>query len=203
MNQKMQWTVIVWNYRVQEMVPASQVPQGSFVCPKRIGHFVPSSLIKIIRLHRGSHQPHPTSAVGHCELTPVRLPSQDSGAGGKRRLTGAGGRKKNNLFRLKIVREPGMEFPQGFGRQVRDFHSVCTCVYESFVLSYPTTAPQISTRIEMDCVAGVEPAWTCAQDMWVAATLHPDLKRGPCSPLLFSPSRIPPGATCEPRPPDR
>ena len=22
--------------------------------------------------------------------------------------------------------------------------------------------------------AGVEPAWTCAQDMWVAATLHPD-----------------------------
>ena len=26
----------------------------------------------------------------------------------------------------------------------------------------------------MGRVAGVEPAWTCAQDMWVAATLHPD-----------------------------
>ena len=26
-------------------------------------------------------------------------------------------------------------------------------------------------------VAGVEPAWTCAQDMWVAATLHPDSLR--------------------------
>src|SRR6202035_5317512 len=56
---------------------------------------------------------------------------------------------------------------------------------------------------EMVWVAGVEPAWTCAQDMWVAATLHPELKRGPCSPLLFSPSRRPPGATCVPRPPDR
>src|SRR5713101_9250884 len=52
-------------------------------------------------------------------------------------------------------------------------------------------------------VAGVEPAWTCAQDMWVAATLHPDLKRGPCSPLLFSPSRTRPGATCVLRLPDR
>src|SRR6266567_6539339 len=27
-------------------------------------------------------------------------------------------------------------------------------------------------------VAGVEPAWTCAQDMWVGATLHRDLKKG-------------------------
>ena len=52
-------------------------------------------------------------------------------------------------------------------------------------------------------VAGVEPAWTCAQDMWVAATLHPDLKRGPCSPLMFSPSRTPPGAACGRSPPGR
>ncbi len=35
---------------------------------------------------------------------------------------------------------------------------------------------------------------------WLAATLHPDLRRGPCSPLLFTPSRRPPGATCVPRP---
>src|SRR5438128_2174354 len=35
-------------------------------------------------------------------------------------------------------------------------------------------------------VAGVEPAWTCAQDMWVAATLHPDCWRGPFSPPLLS-----------------
>ena len=52
-------------------------------------------------------------------------------------------------------------------------------------------------------VAGVEPAWTCAQDMWVAATLHPDLKRGLCSPLLSTLSRRPPGAMCAPRVPDR
>jgi hypothetical protein len=36
--------------------------------------------------------------------------------------------------------------------------------------------PQILvTPEEMVRVAGVEPAWTCAQDMWVAATLHPDV----------------------------
>src|SRR5258706_15654172 len=52
-------------------------------------------------------------------------------------------------------------------------------------------------------VAGVEPAWTCAQDMWVAATLHPDQGRGPFCPLRSIPSRRPPGATCVPRPPDR
>ena len=52
-------------------------------------------------------------------------------------------------------------------------------------------------------VAGVEPAWTCAQDMWVAATLHPDMKRGLRSPLLSTLSRRPPGATCEPRLPNR
>src|SRR4029077_18116330 len=53
------------------------------------------------------------------------------------------------------------------------------------VLSYcPTLLPRhksLNAR-KMVRVAGVEPAWTCAQDMWVAATLHPDLKRGPCSP---------------------
>src|SRR5580693_3877732 len=76
--------------------------------------------------------------------------------------------------------------------------------YEPLVLSYATTAPQISKRkIEMVRVAGVEPAWTCAQDMWVAATLHPDLKREPFSPLRFTLSRRPPGATCAPRLPDR
>src|SRR5436309_13052199 len=96
------------------MVSTSQVPQGSFVCTKRIGHFVPSRLIKIIRLRRGTHEPHPASAVGHGKLAPVRLPSQDGSAGGKRRLTWAGVRQKNNLFRLKIVREPRMQFPKRF-----------------------------------------------------------------------------------------
>ena len=44
------------------------------------------------------------------------------------------------------------------------------------VLSYATTAPDISkTQEEMVRVAGVEPAWTCSQGMWVAATLHPDI----------------------------
>src|ERR1043166_6694435 len=45
-------------------------------------------------------------------------------------------------------------------------------------LSYcPTLLPRhkfLNAR-RMVRVAGVEPAWTCAQDMWVAATLHPDL----------------------------
>ena len=36
-------------------------------------------------------------------------------------------------------------------------------------------------------VAGVEPGWTCAQDMWVVATLHPDCWRGSFHPLRFSP----------------
>src|SRR4029077_20995288 len=62
------------------------------------------------------------------------------------------------------------------------------------VLSYcPTLLPRhksLNAR-KMVRVAGVEPAWTCAQDMWVAATLHPDLKRGPCSP--------PVGGRCETR----
>src|SRR5258708_4605845 len=146
MDQEMQRPVLVWDYRIQEMISTSQVTQGSFVRPKRIGHSVPSRLIKIIRLYRGTHEPHPASAVGHGELAPVRLPSQDSGTGGKRRLTGAGVRKKNNLFRLKIVREPGMEFPEGFGRQIRDFHRICTCVYKPFVSSYATIAPQFSKR---------------------------------------------------------
>jgi hypothetical protein len=55
------------------------------------------------------------------------------------------------------------------------------------LLSRATTAQQIDSQNKrrMVRVAGVEPAWTCAQDMWVAATLHPDLKRGPCSPLRF------------------
>src|SRR6266404_5352879 len=60
-------------------------------------------------------------------------------------------------------------------------------------LSYcPTLLPRhksLNAR-KMVRVAGVEPAWTCAQDMWVAATLHPDLvveiERGTCSPLLLA-----------------
>jgi hypothetical protein len=48
--------------------------------------------------------------------------------------------------------------------------------YEPLVLSYATSAPQILNATKMVRVAGVEPAWTCAQDMWVAATLHPDIR---------------------------
>ncbi len=51
MNQEMQWPVFVWDYRIQEMVPASQVTQNSLVGPERIGHFVPSLLIKIVWLY--------------------------------------------------------------------------------------------------------------------------------------------------------
>jgi hypothetical protein len=50
---------------------------------------------------------------------------------------------------------------------------------EVMSLSYcPTLLPRHksgTTRRRLVRVAGVEPAWTCAQDMWVAATLHPDL----------------------------
>ena len=46
--------------------------------------------------------------------------------------------------------------------------------YEPLVLSYATTAPQSANTKRLVRVAGVEPACTCAQDMWVAATLHPD-----------------------------
>src|SRR3984885_13354458 len=67
--------------------------------------------------------------------------------------------------------------------------------YEPLVLSYATTAPQILvTQNEMVRVAGVEPAWTCAQDMWVAATLHPDLvaRHGiEPYPLAFQTSTLP------------
>jgi hypothetical protein len=57
-------------------------------------------------------------------------------------------------------------------------------------------------------VAGVEPAWTCAQDMWVAATLHPDLvaRHGiEPYPLAFQTSTLPSssraklGGRCETR----
>jgi hypothetical protein len=57
-------------------------------------------------------------------------------------------------------------------------------------------------------VAGVEPAWTCAQDMWVAATLHPDLvaRHGiEPYPLAFQASTLPSssrakvGGRCESR----
>src|SRR5207244_1981116 len=75
--------------------------------------------------------------------------------------------------------------------------------YEPIVLSYATTAPKNYSNKRMVRVAGVEPAWTCSQGMWVAATLHPDCWRGPVSPPLFIPSRRRPGATCAPRPPDR
>ncbi len=43
-------------------------------------------------------------------------------------------------------------------------------------------------------VAGVEPAWTCSQGMWVAATLHPDLvaRHGiEPYPLAFQTSTLP------------
>ena len=105
------------------MVSASQVTQGSFVGPEGIGHRVPSRLIKLIRLYRGSYESHAASAIGHSELTPVRLASQDSSASRKRRLAWAGVREKNNLLSLKIVREPGMEFPERLSRQIRDFQN--------------------------------------------------------------------------------
>jgi hypothetical protein len=50
------------------------------------------------------------------------------------------------------------------------------------------------TQEKMVRVAGVEPAWTCAQDMWVAATLHPDLvaRHGiEPYPLAFQTSTLP------------
>ncbi len=50
------------------------------------------------------------------------------------------------------------------------------------------------TQEELVRVAGVEPAWTCAQDMWVAATLHPDLvaRHGiEPYPLAFQTSTLP------------
>src|SRR5262249_9943980 len=43
-----------------------------------------------------------------------------------------------------------------------------------------------STVETMVRVAGVEPAWTCSQGMWVAATLHPDCWREPFSPPLLA-----------------
>src|SRR5579872_228322 len=45
-------------------------------------------------------------------------------------------------------------------------------LYECAVHLYAQTTVETMVR-----VAGVEPAWTCSQGMWVAATLHPDLKR--------------------------
>lgn len=69
--------------------------------------------------------------------------------------------------------------------------------------------PQILvTQEKMVRVAGVEPAWTCAQDMWVAATLHPDLvaRHGiEPYPLAFQTSTLPSssraklGGRCETR----
>src|SRR6266478_9921656 len=46
-------------------------------------------------------------------------------------------------------------------------------LYES-VISSLRAHVSARKRKKMVRVAGVEPAWTCAQDMWVAATLHPD-----------------------------
>src|SRR5271165_6362947 len=55
--------------------------------------------------------------------------------------------------------------------------------------------PQILVMQEkMVRVAGVEPAWTCAQDMWAAATLHPDMvaRHGiEPYPLAFQTSTLP------------
>ena len=50
-------------------------------------------------------------------------------------------------------------------------------------LEYGTAAPPLNE--ELVRVAGVEPAWTCAQDMWVAATLHPDCRGGQFQPSPF------------------
>src|SRR5262249_5855247 len=44
-------------------------------------------------------------------------------------------------------------------------------LYECAVHLYAQSTVETLVR-----VAGVEPAWTCAQNMWVAATLHPDLE---------------------------
>ena len=50
------------------------------------------------------------------------------------------------------------------------------------------------TPEKMVRVAGVEPAWTCSQGMWVTATLHPDLvaRHGiEPYPLAFQTSTLP------------
>src|SRR6266851_5051206 len=93
------------------------------------------------------------------------------------------------------------EVIQKFGCAGKDLH----LRLEVMSLSYcPTLLPRHNTCIKrkMVRVAGVEPAWTCAQDMWVAATLHPDRGKGLFSPPPFTLSRKRPGATCAPRPPD-
>src|SRR5215813_8565491 len=47
-------------------------------------------------------------------------------------------------------------------------------LYERAVHLYAQSTVETLVR-----VAGVEPAWTCSQGMWVAATLHPDFGEGP------------------------
>ena len=56
------------------------------------------------------------------------------------------------------------------------------------------TQQVLVTHEKLVRVAGVEPAWTCAQDMWVAATLHPELvaRHGiEPYPLAFQTSTLP------------
>src|SRR3984885_2246255 len=68
------------------------------------------------------------------------------------------------------------------------------CVLRKWTNSYCNEATTFVTQKEMVRVAGVEPAWTCAQDMWVAATLHPDLvaRHGiEPYPLAFQTSTLP------------
>jgi hypothetical protein len=97
------------------MIPSAEISEASLVGPQGIGDLIPSSQIQVLRLDRGPEQPHPTSAIGNGELTPIRLPRQNSSTGRKRRLTGARVRKKNDLLRLEVVRKPRVELPERLG----------------------------------------------------------------------------------------
>jgi hypothetical protein len=97
------------------MIPSAEISEASLVGPQGIGNLIPASQIQVFWLDRGPEQPHSTSAIGNGEFTPVRLPSQNSSTGRKRRLTWASVGQKNDLIRLEVVRKPRVELPERLG----------------------------------------------------------------------------------------
>jgi hypothetical protein len=106
MNKEIEGPIVVRSNRIEKMISSAQVAEAAFVGPQMIRDGIPLVGIKILYGNRRADQPHPTSAIGNSETTPILLSGQDSCARWKRRFARAGIRQKDNLFRIEIMRNP-------------------------------------------------------------------------------------------------
>ena len=90
-----------------------------------VGEVVPAVLRKVGGGQQRGEQAHAAAAVGDGEAAPVGLARQDGGAGGQRRLAGAGVGKKHDPLGVEAGGVPGLELLEGLGGEVEDVCGHC------------------------------------------------------------------------------